>query len=56
LSLNYNEDLQIEVTEIKKLLQEVSNEIDTKVFETPKDVASYWPDLLKPSPRYVFEK
>jgi len=56
LSTNFSEDLQIEVSEIKKLLTEITDEIDSKHFETPKDVASYWPELLKPSPIYVFEK
>jgi len=56
LASGFNEDLQIEVTEIKKLLTEIASEIDAKVFETPKDVASYWPELLKPTPRYVFQK
>jgi hypothetical protein len=49
-------DLQIEVTEIKNTLMNVCSEIETKEFNSPKDVASYWPDILMPCPLYVFKK
>jgi hypothetical protein len=52
---NYN-DLEIEVTEIKNILKDSYNEIEIKEFKSPKDIASYWPDILMPSPLYVLKK
>jgi hypothetical protein len=52
---NYN-DLKIEVTEIKNILKDSYNEIEIKEFKSPKDIASYWPDILMPSPLYVLKK
>jgi len=46
-------DLTIEVEEIVKMLDVVSHEIENQKFETPRDVASYWPKLLMPAPFYV---
>jgi hypothetical protein len=48
-----NTDLIIEVTEISKILDDITNEIDLKEFKSPKDIAKYWPDILRPSPIYV---
>jgi len=49
-------DLNIEVKEIKNLIIEMSNEIDDKKFDTPLEVASFWPTLLRPSPVYVLNQ
>lgn len=48
-----NPDLLIEVAEISKILDDVVNEIDVKEFKSPKEIAAYWPDILRPSPIYV---
>jgi hypothetical protein len=48
-------DLTVEVTEIKKVLDDVTDEIDKMAFKTPNEIASFWPDLLKPSPIYVLK-
>jgi len=46
-------DLQIEVSEIKQMLDEICCEIENKEFATPIDVVEYWPELLKPAPIYA---
>jgi len=51
-----NSDLQIEITEITKTLDEINIDIENKSFETPKDVASFWPELLRPAPIYALTK
>jgi uncharacterized protein YjcR len=48
-------DLYIEVEEIKNILSSSYDEIENKEFQSPKDVASYWPDILKPCPLYVLK-
>ena len=48
-------DLIVEVNEIKKILDDITTEIDVKVFKSPKEIASYWPELLRPAPLYVIE-
>lgn len=53
---NDYDDLQIEVTEIKNTLINACNEIETKQFECPRDIAGYWPDILMPCPLYVLKK
>jgi len=49
-------DMLIESQEIKKMIVEMCDEIDTKEFKTPQEVVEFWPALLKPSPVYVIEK
>jgi len=51
-----NTDLQIEITEITKTLDEINIDIENKSFETPKDVACFWPELLRPAPLYALTK
>jgi hypothetical protein len=46
-------DLQIEVGEIKQMLDDMCSEIENKEFATPIDVVEYWPELLKPAPIYA---
>jgi hypothetical protein len=48
-------DLIVEVNEITKILDDITTEIDTKVFKSPKEIVSYWPELLRPAPLYVLE-
>jgi len=49
-------DMLIESQEIKKMIVEMCDEINTKEFKTPQEVVGFWPALLKPSPVYVIEK
>jgi hypothetical protein len=51
-----NTDLQIEITEITKTLDEINIDIENKSFETPKDVACFWPELLRPAPIYALTR
>jgi hypothetical protein len=46
-------DLQIEVSEIKQMLDDMCCEIESKEFAAPINVVEYWPELLKPSPIYA---
>lgn len=48
-------DLLVEVNEITKLLDSIPADIDIKSFASPKEIASYWPELLNPPPIYVLE-
>jgi hypothetical protein len=48
-------DLVLEVEEISKILDNIEVEFEEKEFKSPKEIASYWPDLLKPTPIYVLE-
>jgi hypothetical protein len=50
-----SEDLLIEISEIHNMLDLVVKEFEEKQFLSPKEVASYWPDILKPAPIYVVQ-
>jgi len=50
-----SEDLSIEIEEINNMLDITVKEFEEKPFTTPKEIASFWPDILKPAPKYVFK-
>jgi len=49
-------DLQVEISEINKILDQINIDIENQQFETPKDVACFWPDLLRPAPLYALAR
>jgi hypothetical protein len=49
-------DLIIEVQEISKMLDQTIQEFEKKEFSTPKEIASFWPELLRPDPNYVIKR
>jgi len=49
-------DLIIEVQEISKMLDQTVHEFEKKEFSSPKDIATFWPELLRPDPTYVIKR